>query len=234
MELLLEKMLALNKIVNASKLDTSPNHNIELAPGINITSGHIHEIYGTSNFLIAIMLASKTKNPVLWIHEDNSIPFPDGIGSFISPNRLILVKISNVHELLWVIEEALQTETDLLIVGNVKTMPNFTSLIRLKLLIRKKHLQEKKTLPTVLILTKKACRLSGIESRWYCTPMRITSELNSIKINNQWQLTREYSKSSVEKTWILYELESQENYLDFFKNKKKLIITTKLETQRTI
>ena len=68
------------------------NKNIEFAPGIKIKMGLIHEIYGPSNFIMAMMIASKIDNLIIWIHEANRIPFPDGVSSWFSPNKIILIK----------------------------------------------------------------------------------------------------------------------------------------------
>tara|TARA_B100001094_G_scaffold326652_1_gene383237 strand:+ start:168 stop:416 length:249 start_codon:yes stop_codon:yes gene_type:complete len=74
---------------------TVSNNNIEFASRIKLKFGLIHEIYGTSNFIMAMMIASKIDSLISWIHEDNRIPFPDGVSSLFSPNKIILIKVSN-------------------------------------------------------------------------------------------------------------------------------------------
>ena len=56
---------------------TVSNNNIEFASRIKLKFGLIHEIYGTSNFIMAMIIASKIDSLISWIHEDNRIPFSD-------------------------------------------------------------------------------------------------------------------------------------------------------------
>ncbi len=161
------------KNVKFAKDITVSNSNIEFAPGVKLKFGSIHEICGASNFIMAMMIASKIDSLIIWIHEDNRIPFPDGISSWFSPNRIILIKVSNTKELLWTIEETLRVGIGFLVIGDTANIPSFTSIRRLKLIIKNYHIALQKSLPTVLILTSHDCKLvEGVESRWHCSPMK--------------------------------------------------------------
>ena len=67
------------------------NSNIEFASVIKLKFGSIHEICGASNFIMAIMIASKIHTLIIWRHEGSRIPFLDGVSSYFSPNKKILI-----------------------------------------------------------------------------------------------------------------------------------------------
>ena len=216
----------MNEIKFAKDIKRS-NKNIEFAPGIKIKMGLIHEIYGPSNFIMAMMIASNTNGLIIWIHEGSKIPFPDGINSWLAPNRVIIIKVINLRELLWSIEESLRVGLDFLIIGDTETIPIFSSMRRLKLIIKKYHILSKQSLPTVLILTKNSCELLGIESRWHCSPMRDLNISEKNKIDSKWKLTCQYSKHEMEKTWIITELEDIVDPFSFFKKRKTITLASK-------
>ncbi len=215
-----------NKIKFAKDI-TRQNKNINFALGIKIKIGFIHEICGPSNFIMAMMIAANASSLIIWIHKGSKIPFPDGINSWLSPNRVILVKVKNTHELLWSIEESLRIGLDFLIIGDAETIRNFTSIRRLQLIINKYHIASKQSLPTVLILTKKSCQLIGIESRWYCSPIRDPYISEKKKIYSEWEITCQYSRYGMEKTWIVDEFEDLNDPFSFFRNRKPFTLTSK-------
>ena len=223
-----------NKInkLSVAKDITRSNETLEFAPGINLKIGFIHEVCGPSNFLMAMMIASKTEGLIIWVHESSKIPYPDGISSWFSPKRVILVKVSNSQELIWTIEESLRIGLGFLIIGDTETIPNYTSIHRLKLIIKKHHIPLKQSLPTVLILTKYSCELMGVESRWHCSPMKDLHVSEEKEIYSRWKLTCQYSKHEIGKTWIINECENPDNPFSFFKKKKKFSLTSqKVSTQ---
>ena len=92
---MLKELYISNSTINNLKFAkdiTVSNSNIEFAPGIKLKFGSIHEIRGSSNFIMPMMIASKIDNLIIWIHEANRIPFPDGVSSWFSPNKIILIK----------------------------------------------------------------------------------------------------------------------------------------------
>ena len=53
------------------------------------------------------------------------------------------------------------------------SLPSFTSIKRLKLIIKNHHVPLRKLILTVFILTNHYCKLvEGLESRWHCAPMK--------------------------------------------------------------
>ena len=53
------------------------NSNIGFATGINLKFGSVHEFCRPSNFIMAMIIASKIDSLIIWVHEDNRIPFSD-------------------------------------------------------------------------------------------------------------------------------------------------------------
>ncbi len=227
---ILEKLRIPRNMVNAIKFAkdiTRHNKNINFALGIKIKTGFIHEICGPSNFIMAMMIAANVNSLIIWIHEGSNIPFPDGINSWLSPNKIILIKVKNTHELLWSIEESLRIGLDFLIIGDTETIQNFTSIRRLQLIINKYHITSKLSLPTVLILTKNSCQLIGIESRWHCSPISDPYISEKKKIYSKWKLTCQYSRHGMEKTWIIDEFEDLNDPFSFFKKRNQFTLTSK-------
>ena len=228
---MLKELYISNNMINDLKFAkdiTVSNSNIEFAPGINLKFGSVHEICGSSNFIMAMMIASKIDNLIIWIHEDNRIPFPDGVSSWVSPNKIILIKVSSTQELLWSIEESLRVGIGFLVIGNSANIPSFTSIRRLKLIIKNHYTPSQKSLPTVLILTNHDCKLiEGVESRWHCSPMKDTYTKKKNKIINAWKLICQYSKHEMRKTWVVNEFEDLEDPFSFFKKKKNLTLISK-------
>ena len=104
------------------------------------------------------------------------------------------------------------------LIGDTENIPSFTSIKRLKLIIKNHHVPLRKSILTVFILTNHYCKLvEGLESRWHCAPMK---DQHAKKENfNALKLVCQYSKHEMKKTGVVNEFNDLEDLFSLKKEK---------------
>ena len=172
---------------------------------LNLSLGRIHEIFGSSRIILALIIAQKIDGHIFWINTEwnpNNLN-AEGIINFINPGRLTFIRLKNINDMLWTMEEILRTDCIPLVICDLPDIPNFTAIRRLHLALGSNINETKKRLG--LLLTPKNGGARGVESRWKATP-------NHDKIDMAWHL--ECCKAQITKPgkWKIIKNYGVDNY----------------------
>lgn len=145
----------------------APAADLVLAGDCAFRSGRVHEGCGRARQVLALLLAAAAKGPVIWAQpaRQAALPFPAGIAGLVDPDRLLLVRVRDDIDLLWVLEEALRSGSVGLAVGDLAAPPGLTPVRRLQLAAEAGGGRT-----TGLLLTPEAGGAPGVESRWQLDP----------------------------------------------------------------
>jgi protein ImuA len=137
---------------------------------VAVASGRVHEICGPARRTFAAMLAARTTGEVVWIvpAHDSAMLCPQGLGGFLCPGRVLLVRPRRPVDALWAAEEALRTAGAVLgaVVVECAEPPMLTPVRRLQLAAERGGGQA-----PCLVLTPEDGGAAGAESRWHAASL---------------------------------------------------------------
>ena len=174
----------------------NPTHNhIMLLEGIALKQGRAHECTGRARRSFALMLASRTKGPVIWI-SPSYIPDrlnPMGMRPFVDPSRFIFASVQRKEDILWCMEEALRSGAAPLVISDLQYFPSLTPVRRLHLAAESgsKFISDP---PVGLLLTPDEGGAQGVETRWKLQPDIQNNHLG-------WSLSRIKARQAPTATW---------------------------------
>ncbi len=176
---------------------------------ISLAQGRLHECAGRARRSFALMLAAKTRGPVIWISATYSPDQlnPAGIESFVDPGRFLFIKISQKEDMLWTMEEALRSGAVELIVADLPYFPALSPIRRLQLAAEAGS-ELGMVAPLGLILTPNSGGAQGVETRWTLQP-------NAQGFYAGWFLSRIKSRGAPPKTWCI--MQTPENSFEIAK-----------------
>ena len=180
---------------------------LEFLPGLFLKRGSIHQIGGPSRFIFALIIARNIKNYMTWIRGRDSIVslYPDGLKSWIDPNKLILVDAMTNQESIWVIEEFLKSGIGELIVCEIHKPIQYASLRRIILSFKSVEGKKNSTLPIILLVSSFQSKIIGVESRWYMKPRLLIDSFVKKKcsfLEESWELVCSKSRLNLS-SWII-------------------------------
>lgn len=145
----------------------TPVADLVLAGDFAFRSGRVHEGCGRARQVLGLLLAGRVQGPVIWAQpaRQQALPFPAGIAGLVDPERLLLVRVRDDIDLLWVLEEALRSGAVGLAVGTLALPPGLTPVRRLQLAAEAGGGRA-----TGLLLTPESGGAPGVESRWQLDP----------------------------------------------------------------
>lgn len=164
-----------------------------LGPGVEFARGRVHELCGPARRTLALMLAGAAEGTVLWIAPEGAARAlnPAGMAGLCAPERLILAAAQPDREVLWCLEEALQSGAVPLVVAELAAPPGLTPMRRLQLAA-----EASGRAPIGLILTPEAGGAPGAESRWHLAPAHAEGQ-------SRWRLERRRARMSPPAAWLL-------------------------------
>tara|TARA_B100001173_G_scaffold288276_1_gene277300 strand:+ start:42 stop:638 length:597 start_codon:yes stop_codon:yes gene_type:complete len=174
----------------------SPTHNhIMLLEGITLKKGRTHECTGRARRSFALMLAARTKGPVIWISPSH-IPDrlnPMGMRPFVDPGRFIFATVQRKEDILWSMEESLRSGSAPLVIADLQYFPSLTPVRRLHLAAENgsKFIS---AAPIGLLLTPDEGGAQGVETRWKLQPDIQNNHLG-------WSLSRIKARQFPPATW---------------------------------
>ena len=178
------------------KLHQNSTHNhIMLLEGIALKQGRLHECAGRARRSFALMLASRTKGPVVWI-SPSYIPDrlnPTGMRRFVDPGRFVFATTQRKEDILWSMEEALRSGSAPLVIADLQYFPSLTSVRRLHLAAETGGKFASNT-PIGLLLTPDKGGAQGVETRWMLQPNTKNNHLG-------WSLSRIKARQAPPATW---------------------------------
>ena len=201
---------------------------IEFAPNLFLKMGKIHEACGPAKIRIAILLASKTEGLIVWVRLkwENTDLNMEGISSWFSPKRLLLINVNNKNDLLFAIEEILRSGISNLTIAELPHIPNALQMRRLNLSMKKGGLYNGPNTNIGLILTPNKGGAPNIDSRWYASPLPCWScspNKTYTPPKEKWYVNRLFSRTEPNKEWSIEgTLSNKENS----RSKPKLLLTT--------
>ena len=178
-----------------NKNRTAKYGNITMWDIISLAKGRLHECTGRARRSFALMLAAKTRGPVIWIsspHCPDQLN-PAGIASIVDPGRFLFIKISHKGDMLWTMEETLRSGAVELIIADLPYLPALTPIRRLQLAATAGG-ELGIAAPLGLILTPDAGGAQGVETRWILQP-------NAQEHYARWFLSRTKSRNSPPQMW---------------------------------
>lgn len=168
---------------------------ITLFSGASLDRARVHECSGLSRRVFALLVAQKTKGPILWItlaHMRETLN-PEGIAPFISPEHFLFVRTKRIEDALWSMEEALRSPAPQLVIADIDSHPTLTPVRRL-------HLAAETGRTLGVLLTPEINGSQGVETRWH---MRASHSDQA----NQWTLRRTRARTAPPRQWTLTETE---------------------------
>ncbi|MBR9864040.1 MAG: hypothetical protein GYB24_11430 [Rhodobacteraceae bacterium] len=174
-----------------------PASTLQIAQGINLPYDRAHELCGPSRRSLALMIASRSDAPVLWIkpdwHPDELNP--QGVVRFLNPGRITFVRPKRAEDILWCMEESLRAGCVPLVIAECDKPPALTPVRRLHLATQSgAELGKIKILP--LLLTQGDGGAQGIETRWHMAPRHEQGQ-------NRWLLQRRRARMAPPAAWTL-------------------------------
>ena len=166
-----------------------------LLEGITLKQGRTHECTGRARRSFAIILASHTKGPVIWISPSH-IPDrlnPTGMQPFVDPSRFIFATTQRKEDVLWSMEEALRNGSAPLIVADLQYFPSLTAVRRLHLAAETRGTFTSAA-PIGLLLTPDEGGAQGVETRWKLQPDAKNNHLG-------WSLSRTKARQAPPAKW---------------------------------
>ncbi len=134
-----------------------------------IRRGRLHEATGAGRAGFAAALAATFAGPLVWIARDTGPQGretlnPHGLGVFLDPARLIVVRPAEAREVLWCMEQALRSGAAPLVIGETGDPPDLTRSRRLQLAAEAGP-------ATGLCLFTGRPVANASETRWRATPL---------------------------------------------------------------
>ena len=184
------------------KLHQSLTHNhIMLLEGIALKQGRLHECAGRARRSFALMLAARTKGPVIWISPSYILDQlnPTGMQRFVDPGRFVFATTQRKEDILWSMEEALRSASVPLVIADLQYFPSLTSVRRLHLAAETSGTFSPSA-PIGLLLTPDEGGAQGVETRWKLQPNTKNSHLS-------WSLSRTKARQAPPATWQIVQTE---------------------------
>lgn len=172
-----------------------PVAQLDLAPGLSLQKGRLHEACGGARRSFALWLATRAEGRIFWI-SPRWCPdqlHPDGVARFTDPGRFTFVSTIRDEDVLWTMEEVLRTGIVPLVVADLPGYPALTPVRRLHL-AAERGAETNGRAPVGLILTPDHGGAPGVESRWHMRPTHRPKA-------EAWQLTRLRARTAPVKSW---------------------------------
>ncbi len=163
----LAKVNALRKSLMACmKFTHLKDSHVEVARGIRLRCGRIHEATGSAADIFAVLACAKCDTEIIWIGLNRAIQSlcATGLARYVSPDRFILVETVSRTEALWSAEHALRSPGAYTVVLD---LPNALTLEE----SRRFQLAAEKGGGLGVILIKGAIKNSAAQTRWLCKPL---------------------------------------------------------------
>ena len=173
----------------------STQNTITLLQDIALKQGRAHECAGRARRSFALMLAARTKGPVIWISPSH-IPDqlnPTGMRTFVDPGRFIFTATQRKEDILWSMEEALRSGSAPLVVADLQHFPSLTPVRRLHLAAETGGTFSSAA-PIGLLLTPDDGGAQGVETRW-----KLEHDTKSDHLG--WSLSRTKARQAPPATW---------------------------------
>ena len=159
----------------AHLLDRRPHRDgpeLTLAGGLRVARARVHEICGAARWVFALEWAGRTSGPVMWIKPAWSTEtlFAPGLGAWCDPTRILTVKAGQTRDILWAMEEALDSGAVSAVISEVSEIPELTPIRRLHL-AAERGAQKGAEAPIGILLTPERGGAPGVETRWMVTPL---------------------------------------------------------------
>ena len=180
------------------KPSTRPQYRpLWLTRDISLSCARVHECAGKARHHFALISASHTQGPVLWIsfHYQNEQVNPCGIAHIADPSRFVFIRTYRKEDLLWSMEEALRSGAVSLVIGDLDYIPALTPVRRLQL-AAEAGAHQTGTRPLGLLLTPHHGGAQGVETRWICEPAAQSQRA-------AWKVARTKSRYDPPKAWLL-------------------------------
>lgn len=168
---------------------------ITLLQDIALKQGRVHECGGRARRSFALMLAARTKGPVIWISPSH-IPDrlnPTGMQTFVDPGRFVFAATQRKEDILWSMEEALRNGSAPLVIADLQHFPSLTPVRRLHLAAETGGTFSSAA-PIGLLLTPGDGGAQGVETRWKLEPDTKSGHLG-------WSLSRTKARQAPPATW---------------------------------
>jgi protein ImuA len=172
-----------------------PHSQIMLLEDIALKQGCVHECAGRARRSFALMVAARTKGPVIWISPSH-IPDrlnPTGMRTFVDPGRFVFAATQRKEDILWSMEEALRSGSAPLVIADLQYFPSLTPVRRLHLAAETGSTFSSAA-PIGLLLTPDNGGAQGVETRWRLQPYIKSSHLG-------WSLSRTKARQAPPATW---------------------------------
>ena len=139
---------------------------VEIAKGIRLRCGRIHEAIGPAADMFAVLASAKRDTEIIWIglHRAIHTLCATGLERYVSPDRLILVEAVSRSEALWSAEQALRAPGGYSVVLD---LPNALNLEE----SRRFQLAAEQGGGIGLILMQGTVKTSAAQTRWFCKPL---------------------------------------------------------------
>lgn len=164
---------------------------------ISMPYTRVNELCGPSRRTLALMLASRTQGPILWIRPSWKPERlnPQGVVNFVNPGRIISVEAKRSDDILWSMEEALRAGCCPTVIAECDTPPPLTPVRRLHLAAERGTTLGNHPIIS-LLLTPGDGGAQGIETRWHMTPQHETHHA-------RWLLERRRARMTPPTAWML-------------------------------
>ncbi len=142
---------------------------VRLAPNtpdaIALPRARVHEVLGRAGDSFAVLTATQTTGPILWIGERAAVGTltPCALSDFIDPTRIVLIETSNRKETLWATEQALRCPGAAVVITQLHLGPDLRESRRLQLAAETGG-------GLGLVLIERRAQSSAAQTRWECEP----------------------------------------------------------------
>jgi len=214
--LLLQKEQKVNKLkfkkyIDYNNLKNTPLVNqkfISFAPNLYLKLGKMHEICGPARIRIAILVAAKTADFIVWIRPnwENFIMNTDGISDWFSPSQLLFVNAKNRNDLFSTTEELLRSGISTITITELPVIPSSLQMRRINLAMASGIKLNNSELSLGLILSPNKGGATSIESRWYASTLPCWgSSINKdgTYLEQKWYVKRLFSRTDPIKEWTI-------------------------------
>ena len=181
---------------------------IKFAPKLSMKIGKIHECCGPAKIRMAIMLATSIKGQIIWIRPNWEVTTLniDGLSSWFSTERFLLINVKNKNDLIYCLEEVLRSGSASVTIADLPEIPKPIPMRRFKIAMKKGLLLNKNKSMISLILTPKKGGAQNVESRWFASnlPSWHESKNNLLReLKQKWLVTRLFSRTEPPAKWVL-------------------------------